>query len=196
MIFPIFSWISLLNFGLLFILTLLGSLGLVPGTLIWIASSAAMASSLSDVLLIIIIVSLAAIIGDIIAYEIARKFSFAISSWLSKFKSFQKGEHKARNMLKKHEFSIVFLSRFLLTSLDVIVSYISGFERIDRKKYIIAVILGEILYALMYTVAGFMFKETWVELTSVIGDITWILVFVIITAVVIKILIDRKRKKQ
>lgn len=196
MIFSIFSWTSLLNFGLLFILTLLGSLGVVPGTIFWIASSAAIANSPSAILVIIIIVALAAIMGDILAYELARKFSSAVFSWLSKFKSFHKNELKARNMLNKHEFSIIFLSRFMFAAIDVTINYISGFERINRRKFITAVAFGETLYALIYTMVGFIFKETWLELTSLMGDIIWILVFVIIIAVVIKILIDRKRKKQ
>lgn len=195
MIWPIFSWTSLVNLSLLFILTVLGSLG-IPGTLVWILSSGALATNFSDLLLLIIIVALAAIIGDLIAYELARKFSSALFSKLSKFKSFKKGEQKTRALLKKSEFLIVFLSRFILIAIGAIVSYISGFERIDRRKYITAVVIGESLYASIYTIMGFMFKETWLELTNVVCDITWVLVFIVIIGVIIKIFYDNKLKRQ
>jgi len=191
MIWSIFSGASLLNLVLLFIFTLLGSLGM-PGTLVWIVASGALASSISDVIPLIIIVATAAISGDILAYELASKFTAAISSRLLKFKSFQKHEHKARDMLKKSEFSFVFLSRFVFTSIGWFVSYISGLQRINKRKYITAVVLGETLYASLYTLLGFMFKETWLELTSIIKDITWVLVFLLIMGIILRIFYYKK----
>lgn len=178
--------LALTQLGILFTLIFLASIG-IPGSLIWMISAGALAGSISDLSTIIIVVATAAILGDIAAYEIARKFSQPISKRLSKFEFFTKNEKRVRESFKKSEFPFVFFTRFIFTGLCAIVSYISGFEKLDRRKFIMAVVLGELIYAIIYPTIGYIFKETWTDIYAVIGDIITVAMFVVITVVIIQI---------
>ena len=156
MIESLFSGIDLAGVGIMFVYALIASLG-VPGALVLMVSSGALANNFTGLAFIMLAAALGAIFGDITAYELARRFSLALSAKLKGFKFFADNEQKARKQLKKYEFSFVFFTRFALMSLCAPVSYISGFERLNRKKFLVAVISGEVLYALIYPLIGFIF---------------------------------------
>lgn len=173
------SGINLVNLSILFIWIFITSLG-VPGGVVAMVSSGALANSFIELIPVILITVSAAILGDITAYELARKFSLRLSKKLIKFKFFKNNEIKSRDLLKKHEFSFVFFTRFALIGLCAVVSYISGFERLNRKKFYMAVISGEIIYASLYPIIGFIFKETWNDLVNIIQDILIIVVLIVV----------------
>lgn len=195
MISSLVSGITLINLGILFIYTFLASLGL-PGDTFWIIYAAAFANNFGQLMPIMAITAAAAILGDIAAYELAKKFSLVLPKKLVRFDFFKNGEARARKLFKKFEFSLIFFSRFAFTALGAPVSYISGFEKLDRKKFLAAVISGEIIYASIYSTMGFMFKETWNDLASVIGGVLAILVLMILVIFLIVMIDGFKRRKK
>ena len=136
--------------------------------------------------------SAASIIGDLTAYELGRKFSLALSARLIKFNFFKNSYAKAKEMLKKYIFSLVFFSRFALTGICTPVSYIGGFEKLDRKKYFVAVVFGEILYGIIYPTIGFAFKETWNDLAGIIGDVAVVAVLIVMVAFLLAIFVIKR----
>ena len=144
MILSMLSGGLLINLIILFVIVFLSALG-VPGGMITLVSMGALSNNYSELILVIIVGAIAAIFGDLTAYLIARKFSAKVSSWLKKFKFYRNNESRAREQLNKSEFMMVFLTRFLFTTLCTAVSYISGLERLSKKKFIVAVVFGEIL---------------------------------------------------
>ena len=190
----IISGLNLINLAVLFIWVLLSSFGL-PGGLVAMVSSGAIASNFWDILIIIIIAALAAILGDILAYELARKFSLPIKKQLQKYKFYLKGETKATSLISKYGFFAVFITRFLLTGLCAITSYLSGFEKMKRKKYILAVISGEIIYAVIYTILGYIFRLAWNDLVGILDNIIIITILIAI-GIILFIIIYRIRKKK
>ena len=190
----IISGINPINLAVLFIFVFFSSFGF-PGGLVAMISSGAIAGSFWDILIIIIIAAIAAILGDILAYELARKFSTFIKKRLQKYKFYLKGEIRARSLIGKYEFFSVFITRFLLTGLCAITSYISGFEKLNRKKYLLAVISGEILYAIIYTILGYIFRLAWNDLITFLDNIV-IITILIAAAVVLVIVIYRIRKRR
>jgi membrane protein DedA with SNARE-associated domain len=187
MIFPTISINFLFSLGLLFILVFLSSLGL-PGGIISLISAGAFANNIFELILIMIIGIVAAISGDYSAYLLAEKFSSKLSPRLNKWTLFRDNEIKVRKKLDSSWFYIIFVSRFLLTELCAVISYISGFIRIGKKKFLIAVISGEILYGIIYVLIGFLFKAVWNEITTVITNAMTIIVLIIITALILYIL--------
>ena len=185
---------SLISLAVLFFWVFLSSFG-IPGGLVAMISSGALANNLSNLINIILVSAIAAILGDILAYELARKFSLPISKKIRKFKFFINHEIQAREYLCKYEFFTVFITRFLLTGLCAVTSYISGFEKLNRKKYILAVITGEVLYALIYTAAGFAFKLAWNDLVNIINDFIILTILIAITLLLIWIIIRKMRKR-
>jgi membrane protein DedA with SNARE-associated domain len=189
---PIISGFNPLDLGLLFVFVLLGSLG-APTGFVAVVSSGAIAGDIGKVIILIIVSALGAIAGDILAYEIARKFSF-LREKLQKYKFYSKGEPKARALLNKYVFFSVFITRFLFIGLGAIVSYLSGFEKLNRRKYLMAVISGEILFAAIFTIVGYVFRLVWNDL---IGFLNYFMAALTAlgVALVILIIIRRKRKK-
>jgi membrane protein DedA with SNARE-associated domain len=186
---------DLVNLAVFFLWTFTASLGM-PGGLVLIVSSGALSNTVRELAAIMILGVAASTLGDLFAYELARKFSPYIAKMLKRFSWFKDNETRAREILKKTEFPLIFFTRFALTPLCVAVSYISGFEKLDRKKYYIAVFSGEILYGTIYPLVGFVFKETWNDLTSVIIDIATVLILVTITAILIKRFIPSRQGRE
>jgi membrane protein DedA with SNARE-associated domain len=186
---------SITSLGVLFFWAIGASLG-VPGTTVAIVSLGAIANNFSDLAGIVLVTALGAVIGDIVVYEITRKFSKAIRSKVQKFRFFSKNEKKAKERLKKHEFSFVFFTRFALIELCAPINYVSGFERLNRKKFFLAAISGEILFSIIYPLIGFIFKNTWEDLISGIQYVFIAIILIIVTIFLTRYLIKRRKKRQ
>lgn len=183
--------ISVLGLITIFLLQIAGSFGFPGGSLTLIAFASSI-TNLSSLLVFTIVVFIAAALGDIAAYEVAKFFSEEFRWKLRKFSFFKDNEEKARKLLKEHEFSIVFWTRWLFFALCAVVSYVAGFEEIDRKKYIFAVLIGEFLYALVHSLAGYFLGEVINNLISTVTDFTLLLA----SLVVVVYLINYMRKKR
>jgi membrane protein DedA with SNARE-associated domain len=163
-----------LNLGIIFIWNFLGSLG-APGGMVLLLSSGALADNLFELATVMAIGVVSSILGDLVAYEAARKFSTYVSSRLANFKSFREGELKVRMVFEKSAYPLIFVTRFAILSLCTVVSYISGFEKLKRKKFYIAMISGEILYGVSYPLIGYVFKESRGDILVLIINATAIL---------------------
>jgi membrane protein DedA with SNARE-associated domain len=184
---------SIAKLAVIFIWTFAASLGF-PGALVVMVSSGALATNITNLFWIILAAGLWGIIGDMTAYTLAKRFSLITYKKLKKFKFFINNEKKVREELKEYEFSFVFFTRFSLSWLCAPVSYISGFERLNRKKFFLAVVSGEILYAILYPLIGFLFKSTWNDLINSIQYIVLILILVAILILIIRYIIRRKKR--
>lgn len=187
------NWLQL---TVIFFWTMLTSFGL-PGALTFMVSLGALADNIWQLVPVMITGAIAAIIGDILAYTLARKYFEKIFGTLRKFKFFKENESRVVNGLRKHEFFAVFVTRFATTELCAPTSYISGFEKLNKKKFVSAVILGEMVYATLYPTLGFVFKETWVDLIGIIGNaFSAVLAIVIAIWLLRKYLIKRKTRSE
>jgi len=191
MVISILSGIGLIGIGAVFLWVFLACLG-IPGGLVILISSGALASSLSELYIIILVGSLAAIIGDLFVYFISQKYLSKISPFLSKFWFFKNNEVRIKKMLQKYEFFSVFITRFILTGLGAAMNYIGGFEKLSKKKFIFAVVIGEILYGIIYASLGYLFKQTWNDFSTFLQDILIIaalgiiFIYLIITFIKVK----------
>lgn len=186
--------ITLTGLGLisLFLWVLVGSFGFPGGSLGVIAFSS-LATKFSSVLLIILVVYIASVIGDILAYELALFFSERFRKKLRNFSFFRDNEEKVKKPLKNYEFSIVFFTRFAIPGLCQVTSYVSGFEKINRKKFIAAVITGEFLFAVIYSFIGFFVGEV---LNNLIHAISYLVAAVLLVVIIIYLIryIIKKRE--
>ena len=172
-----------------------GALG-VPGSTLGIVSYSASLTAIPTVILTIIFVYLFVSAGDIVAYELAVFFSEKFRNRLRKFSFFRDNEEKARGLLKEYEFSIVFYTRFLFTGLCQVVSYVSGFERVSRKKFISAVLLGEFLFSVIYVLLGFIVGELLSKWIGLINNIVVALVALFVVLYLMRYVIRKIRRKR
>jgi membrane protein DedA with SNARE-associated domain len=181
MILSIVTNLSVGSLILLFFWVFAGSLG-VPGGAITMIAYGSLAGSVSKLILFMVISFVAAVIGDILAYELARKLSNKLRDKLRNFFFFRNNEPKARNLLNKYGFYIIFFTRFALVNLCAVVSYVSGLEKVNRKKFIFAVISGEFLFAIIYPLIGFTLGEIF---SSLINAINYFIVAILLIILII-----------
>lgn len=188
------NWYSFIT---LFFLILFSSFIIIPELSILIASYSSFALNMPDLIFIILLVFIASLIGDFITYFLAKRFSEKIKNYLQRFKWYTKNEAKTHKSLKEHEFSFVFFSRFMVAGASPVVNYLYGFEKLNQKKFILAVILGETVYSVGYPLIGYLFKDTWNELVnSVQYTILSIVLILFAIYVCYKILKFYKKRKK
>ena len=165
----------------------------VMGTIV--ISFGAFAPNVAGLIRVMAIVYAATLIGDISIFFIARAFSKPVLKFLRNFRWYNKNEGKARALLSRYEFYMVFLSRFSTTEISLVINYISGFERLNPKKFILAVVLGEFVYAVSYPLLGYIFRDTWKSIIGLIQGFIWIILLAILLIYLLKKFIQSTRKK-
>jgi membrane protein DedA with SNARE-associated domain len=183
---------NLLNIFLVFLWVFLDCFG-VPGASISIIATASLARNIPSLILIILVVYVAACAGDILVYSIARIISSPLLKRLRRFSFFKHGEKKARRLLVKYEFMIIFFSRFAMGSLSPVLNYIGGIEKINRGKFILAVLTGEFLYALIFSLAGYLFGEIAINFLGTANYIVLTIVLVIIGLWIVRYFFKEKK---
>jgi membrane protein DedA with SNARE-associated domain len=171
---------SSFSLPLLFALTIAASYVIIPIMGWIIVSFGANTSNLSDLIILILVVYSATLIGDISIYFIAKYFSKRVLKFVRRFKWYKKHEKRYKKLLNKYGFWIVFVSRFLVSEVCLVVNYISGFERFNSKKFISAVILGELVFSVLYVLFGYLFKDTWTYLLGLVQNSIRIILLILI----------------
>ena len=167
---------SIISLFIIFFCVFSDSCG-VPGASASIIATASLARNIPSLLVVIGIVYCAACLGDICAYSFARFISRPLIHKLRRFSFFKEGEPRARKLLSKYEFLIIFLSRFTMGSLCPIMNYIAGIEKLNRAKFILAVLTGEFFYACIFSIVGFAFGEL---ATSLLGTVNYTIITIVL----------------
>lgn len=188
-----------INLGITsFLLLILGvfssSLGF-PGGLVSMVTFGALSGNTTTLLIVILLSFSVAVVGDLIAYELARKYSSRLKNKLLTLSFFKENEKKAKGLLDKFGFYIVFFTRFALINLCAVISYISGLEKTKRRKFIFAVIAGEAIYATLYPILGFIFGIVFTDVINSFNDAVLALIIILIIVYMIVFIIKRFRKK-
>lgn len=195
MISTILANISISGLILLFLWIFGGSLG-IPGSTITMIAFGSLAGNFPSLLILIAICFIAAVAGDIFAYELARKISNPFRDRLRRFHLFRDNEAKTRSRLHTYQFPIIFFTRFFILGLCAVVSYVSGLEKVKRKKFYFAVITGEFLYAVIYSSLGFLFGGIIVNLLKAINDFILVVILFVIAFFVVRFLVRRSKNKK
>ncbi len=170
----------------LFFLMFIASYILIPGMGGILVSFGASALTIKGLLLLMVVVYFAAIIGDITIYFLTRRFSKQVLGFLRRFKWYHKNDKKTRKLLAKYGFWIVFFSRFIITEVCLVTNYVAGFTRFNSRKFILAVLTGELIYAIVLPLFGYLFKDTWNYLLSLIQESIWVLVIALLAGLLAK----------
>jgi membrane protein DedA with SNARE-associated domain len=180
----------------LMILVITSSYIVIPGIGGIIVAYAANSSGINNYIITFILVYIASLIGDISVFLIVRRYSNRVLIFLQKRKWYNRNEKHARKLLDKYGFIIVFTSRFFFTGVGTISNYICGLTRFNPKKFIIAVVTGEFIYALLYTGSGYFFKDTWTYLIGLVQNFSWAILLILIGVYllyrIIKLLIQKE----
>lgn len=162
---------------ILFFGAILAQLGIPVGIMFFIMFAGALTTNFVDLLPTFLIVLAGEVIGDLSAYHIGKNLSHLSAIQ----KIFQKPHinylmQKSGNFLKKHGDSSVFITRFVVFGLGPYLNYLVGLQRYSIKKFILAVIAGEILYATELLLLGYIFKDTFEDIVIIISNFSTLII--------------------
>ena len=179
----------LLYYGVYFIAIFLASLSIPTGAIIFIITYSAKSSSILELFLLIFLAFSAATLGDMYAYILGKKFKRTITSLLQRFtNNFQKEQKEAQSIFNKYGSYALFFSRFMAHAIAPILNYIAGFRKMEFNKFIIATMSGELVYAGVYSILGYIFKDSIKKIIIIIERFSSIIALLIIIILLLYII--------
>lgn len=136
---------------------------------------------------------LGAFLGDTTGYLIGRFGAGKIIIKISKFFFKHKIELKvAEKYIEKHGGKTIFFGRFT-SFLRAFAPFMAGMGRMPIKKFLFYDFIGAVPWAIGFSLLGFIFRESWEQIHSLLGKTS---IIAIIIAVVIIVIYKKRREKQ
>ncbi len=185
----ILSFIFLYKYFALFTICFFASLtNLLPASASLIASGSLIAKGYFNYYQVFLFAYLGAVLGDIALYVLSYYFSKEI---LIRF-GFRRLINsrtfiKAEKLFEKNAGKTIFISRFFLSTFGPVINLISGFAKVNYKKFILYDVLGEAIYVFLYTGMGYLFMNNWKHILKIIDYINNIFIIIILLFIVIYI---------
>lgn len=125
---------------------------------------------------VIAVASLAAVLGDQIAFGLSRWAGRRVVNRLGRKIGVEEKFKQAEGFTKRWGGAGIFLSRWLVTALGPWVNLASGIANISWKQFLLWDITGEMVWAVLYVSLGYVFSDRVQALRDVLGNLTWVLV--------------------
>ena len=159
---------------LLFAVILIAAVGMpFPVSLMLVAAGSFAKQGELSLLPVILVGSLAAILGDQIGYGLARwrgrHFIVRISRGLGGETKIKKAEALTRRWGGPG----IFFSRWLVTELGPWVNVTSGIARYPWRRFILWDVLGEVLWVVLYVMLGYLFSDRVQYIAEILGNLAW-----------------------
>lgn len=119
------------------------------------------------------------IIGDQLAFLLARSKGEAVLNFCRKRASSAKIVDKAENSFNKYGSIAIFLSRTILSPLGPYIAYISGAAKFSWVRFTVIAVIGAACWAAAYSYMGYLFAS---KLTQMSGILTNVLGFALAVA--------------
>lgn len=170
---------SLLNHGELVLggTLFLAALGVpLPATMLVVATGAFSRQGLMSLQVAAGVAVVAAVLGDGCSYLLGRLVGERLTSrWKG-----SKGWRSAENQFARWGAWSVFLSRFLFTPFALPVNLMAGSTRFPWPRFLVAVMLGEVIWVLLFGGLGLLFADSWEVLSQLASDLSGLLVGVLL----------------
>ena len=183
------------NYGIwiLIIVVFSAQLGIPIGSMFFLMWYGSTRDTTTAVLIAIPITASAAVMGDMSAYLLGRRFTQQLDNAEKKYSWFADKSAQSQKLINTYGNRIIWLTRFLATGMGPIVNYLLGSKTYPIKQFLAWVILGEIIFTAELLYFGYRFKQTWEDLLTVISDAGWLIALIIISAWLLKRLLKRKK---
>lgn len=192
----LFSLIAEYGVYLVFAVTFLSCLAIpVPSSLVMLAAGGFAASG--DLVLgwVAVAAFTGAVLGDNSGYWIARASGSRLTDWLATKPKRAALYDKSEAFMQKWGGSSVFFSCWLVAPLGPYVNYVSGLTRFTWVRFAMWGVLGEIVWVSLYVGLGYTFADQVTALSSLLGNISGLIVAVLAVGVLGWWLIKASRAK-
>lgn len=166
---------SLLNRGALVLggTLFLAALGVpLPATMLLVATGAFSQHGVMSWQAAAGVAVVAAVAGDGCSYLLGRLVGERITSRWKDSKAWRSADQQ----FARWGIWTVFLSRFLLTPIALPVNLIAGSTRFPWPRFLMAVVVGEVLWVLLFGGLGLLFADSWEALSQMASDVSGVLV--------------------
>lgn len=178
-------------FGLVFVETGLVVFPFLPGdSILFLSGSiAAMASHPLNHIILIILLSVAAIAGDTVNFEIGKRFGKHLTG--PKWQRWIKPQYvtRAQNFFDRYGSSAIFFGRFM-PLIRTFIPFTAGISKMKYRKFVIFNILGAIAWVNIAVLAGYFFGN----ITIVKTHFELIMIAIIVISLIPAVLVSLHKK--
>ena len=177
---------ALLIYGLpvLFGVILVCSVGIpFPISLMLVAAGSFVEQGEMKLWQVIAVASVAAVLGDQIAYGLSRWGGRHVVSRISRKIHAEDKIKQAEAFTKRWSGSGIFFSRWLVTALGPWVNVASGMAAYPWGRFLLWDVLGELVWVVLYVSIGYAFSNRVQAIGEILGNLTWVIVGLILTAI-------------
>jgi membrane-associated protein len=177
---------ALSTYGLLalFLVVLIAGIGLpFPVSFVLVAAGSFVEQGEMNFLPVIIVSSVAAILGDLIAYMLARWAGRRVIEKISRGVGAESRVKQAENFSKRWGAAGIFFSRWLVTGLGPWLNLASGIAHYSWRRFMLWVVLGEVLWVVLYVSLGYAFSSRVQTIADLLGNLTWFLLGLLISGI-------------
>jgi membrane-associated protein len=125
---------------------------------------------------VIFVASTAAVLGDQIGYGVARQVGRRVVARIFRKAGGEDKIRKAEALTKRWGGPGIFFSRWLLTSLGPWINVTSGIADYPWRRFVLWVVLGEVLWAVLYVTLGYFFSDRVQAIAEVLGYLAWLII--------------------
>jgi membrane-associated protein len=155
----------------------------LPVNLMLVAAGSFVEQGEMKLWLVVIVASTAAVLGDQIGYGLARWGGRRLVARISRKIG---GEDKIRNaedLAKRWGGPGIFFSRWLVTSLGPWLNVTSGIAEYPWRRFILWVVLGDVLWVVLYVMLGYIFSDRVQAIAEVLGYLAWVILGFIVAVI-------------
>lgn len=180
----LFALLAAYGLPALFIILAVASAGVpFPITLLLIASGSLVSQGEMGFWPVLVVCSAGAITGDNIGYWVGRSGGRKLVNRVTKRFGGVDMIKRAETFTKKWGGVGIFLSRWLVTPLGPWLNLTSGITAYPWPRFLFWDVTGEVLWVVLYVSLGYVFSDRVGALADLLGNLTWVIVGVILAAI-------------
>jgi membrane-associated protein len=132
---------------------------------------------------VIAVASVAAVLGDQIAYGLSRWAGPRLIKQLSRRIDAETRIKEAEALTKRWSGAGIFLSRWLVTALGPWVNVASGIAAYPWRRFLFWDVLGGVLWVILYVGIGYAFSNRVQAIAEILGNLAWVIAGLILTVI-------------
>jgi membrane-associated protein len=162
----------LYGYPVLFATVLAGAIGVpLPSSVLLFAAGGFAANDQIDLVPIALVAVVAAVTGDIASYGLARWFGeAAVGQYGHRIGLSAARLDTTRESLFRWSGAAVFFTRWFLTPAAVPVNVVAALEKYPLSSFVLASLIGELLWVTIYVGGGFMIAGAWDDMIGLLGE--------------------------
>lgn len=177
---------ALLVYGLpvLFGAILMCSVGIpFPVSLVLVAAGSFAQQGEMKLWQVIVVATVAAVLGDQIGYGLARWGGRRLIQRISRRVGGEARIKQAESFTRRWSGAGIFLSRWLVAALGPWVNVTSGVAAYPWQRFLLWDLLGQLLWVVIYVILGYVFSDRVQAMVEILGNLAWVIAGLIVAGI-------------